>query len=733
VAVYTVEVVLMALSPAQKAQIAAWYKALQQQIPDFIPRPPQRQMIAEVAKTLAGEEGRHLAIEAPTGVGKTLSYLIPGIAIARGEEKTLVVSTANVALQDQIFSKDLPLLRKIIPDLKFTAAFGRGRYVCPRNLAALATDSLAQGDLLAFLDDEMAPASKDEQQRCAKLKTELDSYKWDGIRDHNSQAIDDDLWRRMSTDKASCLGRNCHWYRECPFFVARREIDEAEVVVANHALVMAAMESEAVLPEAKNLLLVLDEGHHLPDVARDALEMSAEITPGYSRLQLDLFCKLVETCMAQFRPKSPPPLTVPERLTNHCDEIHELLTSFCGIVKLWMPGEFESEHRFEMGVLPDEVMAICQRLAKLMEGLRSLAEALQGDLSEKTGSHDVVRVHRALLQMNRALGYFESQSKLWRLSAMHQASGAPVSKWVTRENREGQPHLFFHCVGIRVSDQLEKLVWRNVPHVIITSATLRSLNKFDRLQEMSGLREKAGDRFIALDSPFNHVEQGRLVIPQLTVEPTMENEPRHIAEMAAFFRAELAKGEHKGMLVLFASNRAMQLFLTHVTDLRLTLLVQGDQPRYRLVELHRRRVEQGETSVLVGLQSFAEGLDLKGDLLSQVHIHKIAFPPVDSPVVVTEGEWLKSLRRYPFEVQSLPAASFNLIQQVGRLIRSHGCYGEVVIYDRRLLTKTYGQRLLGALPVFPITQPPAPAAKIVEATPKKAARRKRASKKYQGS
>ncbi|RKQ39625.1 helicase C-terminal domain-containing protein, partial [Enterobacter sp. R1(2018)] len=112
---------------------------------------------------------------------------------------------------------------------------------------------------------------------------------------------------------------------------------------------------------------------------------------------------------------------------------------------------------------------------------------------------------------------------------------------------------------------------------------------------------------------------------------------------------------------------------------------------------------------------------------------KIAFPPVDSPVVVTEGEWLKSLRRYPFEVQSLPAASFNLIQQVGRLIRSHGCYGEVVIYDRRLLTKNYGQRLLGALPVFPITQPPAPAAKIVEATPKKAARRKRMGKKYQGS
>ncbi|WP_024560692.1 ATP-dependent DNA helicase DinG [Franconibacter pulveris 601] len=700
----------MALSGTQKTQIAAWYKALQQQIPDFIPRPPQRQMIAEVAKTLGGDEGRHLAIEAPTGVGKTLSYLIPGIAIARDEQKTLVVSTANVALQDQIYSKDLPLLRKIIPELKFTAAFGRGRYVCPRNLAALSTDTAAQGDLLAFLDDELTPNSKEEQQRCAKLKADLDSYKWDGLRDHTDQAIDDGLWARLSTDKASCLNRNCHYYRECPFFVARREIQEAEVVVANHALVMAAMESESVLPEPKNLLLVLDEGHHLPDVARDALEMSAEITAPWNRLQLDLFCKLIATCMDQFRPKTVPPLAVPERLADHCEQVYELIASLNRILALYLPPGEESEFRFPMGELPEEVMVICQQLAKLTDTLRGLAELFLNDLSEKTGSHDIVRLHRVLLQMNRALGHFEAQSKLWRLSAMAQASGAPVTKWVTRETREGQPHIFFHCVGIRVSDQLEKLIWRQVPHVIVTSATLRSLNSFNRLQEMSGLKEKAGDRFVSLDSPFNHIEQGKIVIPRLKHEPLMEHEALHLAEMAAFFRAELAKGEHKGMLVLFASNRAMQTFLSYVTDLRLTLLVQGDQPRYRLVELHRKRVEQGETSVLVGLQSFAEGLDLKGELLSQVHIHKIAFPPVDSPVVVTEGEWLKSLNRYPFEVQSLPAASFNLIQQVGRLIRSHACWGEVVIYDRRLLTKSYGKRLLDALPVFPIEQPEAPEA-----------------------
>jgi len=141
-----------------------------------------------------------------------------------------------------------------------------------------------------------------------------------------------------------------------------------------------------------------------------------------------------------------------------------------------------------------------------------------------------------------------------------------------------------------------------------------------------------------------------------------------------------------------------------VADLRLTLLVQGDQPRYRLVEVHRKRVKKGIAIVLVGLQAFAEGLDLKGELLTQVHIHKIAFPPIDSQVIVTEAEWLKSLKRYPFEVQSLLSALFNLIQQVGSLIGSNQCHGEIVIYDRRLLTKGYGARLLAALPVFPIEQ-----------------------------
>ncbi|EOT2068502.1 ATP-dependent DNA helicase DinG [Proteus mirabilis] len=696
----------MSLSQSVKMQISQWYKALPEHIEGFIPRAPQREMIAEVAKTFSDETGRHLIIEAPTGVGKTLSYLIPGIAISREEKKPLIISTANVALQDQIYSKDLPLLKKIIPDLTFTGAFGRGRYLCPRNLEAICATEGEQIDLMFLLEDKVDVATSAEREICQELKHDFTSFGWDGLRDHHKRALTDSLWRKISTDKMNCLGRNCQYYHRCPFFLARREIDEVDVVITNHALVMAAMESESVLPDAKNILLVLDEGHHIPDVARDALEVEGEITFSALNMQLDNMTRHVSQYLAQFIPVKPPKLADPIRFDAHIAKMREAYQDVEHFTRALLPERSENdEYLFPLGQLPEQLLLCCQDLFKLTDGLKMLGESILNDLTERTAKEDVVRLHRAILTTSRMVGYLENMAKLWRLATLEQTSKAPVSKWLTRRYDKKQSHLYLHCAGIRVSEQLTQLLWKNIPHVVITSATLRSLNSFSRIQELTGLSEHFDDRFITLSSPFTHERQGKLVIPKMRYEPTMANEKAHLKEMARYFRQGMVENHHRGQLVLFSSQRAMEGFLEEVKDLRLSLLVQGDQPRYRLVETHCKRIDAGDNSVLIGLQSFAEGLDLKGDYLTQVHIHKIAFPPVTDPVIVTEGEWLKSLKRYPFEVQSLPSASFNLIQQVGRLIRSHHCHGEVVIYDRRLLTKNYGSRLLTALPVFPIYQP----------------------------
>ncbi len=701
--------VVMSLSQSVKMQISQWYKALPEHIEGFIPRAPQREMIAEVAKTFSDETGRHLIIEAPTGVGKTLSYLIPGIAISREEKKPLIISTANVALQDQIYSKDLPLLKKIIPDLTFTGAFGRGRYLCPRNLEAICATEGEQIDLMFLLEDKVDVATSAEREICQELKHDFTSFGWDGLRDHHKRALTDSLWRKISTDKMNCLGRNCQYYHRCPFFLARREIDEVDVVITNHALVMAAMESESVLPDAKNILLVLDEGHHIPDVARDALEVEGEITLSALNMQLDNMARHVSQYLAQFIPVKPPKLADPIRFDAHIAKMREAYQYVEHFTRALLPERSENdEYLFPLGQLPEQLLLCCQDLFKLTDGLKMLGESILNDLTERTAKEDVVRLHRAILTTSRMVGYLENMAKLWRLATLEQTSKAPVSKWLTRRYDKKQSHLYLHCAGIRVSEQLTQLLWKNIPHVVITSATLRSLNSFSRIQELTGLSEHFDDRFITLSSPFTHERQGKLVIPKMRYEPTMANEKAHLKEMARYFRQGMVENHHRGQLVLFSSQRAMEGFLEEVKDLRLSLLVQGDQPRYRLVETHCKRIDAGDNSVLIGLQSFAEGLDLKGDYLTQVHIHKIAFPPVTDPVIVTEGEWLKSLKRYPFEVQSLPSASFNLIQQVGRLIRSHHCHGEVVIYDRRLLTKNYGSRLLTALPVFPIYQPDIP-------------------------
>ncbi|MDM3724770.1 ATP-dependent DNA helicase DinG [Proteus mirabilis] len=699
----------MSLSQSVKMQISQWYKALPEHIEGFTPRAPQREMIAEVAKTFSDETGRHLIIEAPTGVGKTLSYLIPGIAISREEKKPLIISTANVALQDQIYSKDLPLLKKIIPDLTFTGAFGRGRYLCPRNLEAICATEGEQIDLMFLLEDKVDVATSAEREICQELKHDFTSFGWDGLRDHHKRALTDSLWRKISTDKMNCLGRNCQYYHRCPFFLARREIDEVDVVITNHALVMAAMESESVLPDAKNILLVLDEGHHIPDVARDALEVEGEITLSALNMQLDNMARHVSQYLAQFIPVKPPKLADPIRFDAHIAKMREAYQDVEHFTRALLPERSENdEYLFPLGQLPEQLLLCCQDLFKLTDGLKMLGESILNDLTERTAKEDVVRLHRAILTTSRMVGYLENMAKLWRLATLEQTSKAPVSKWLTRRYDKKQSHLYLHCAGIRVSEQLTQLLWKNIPHVVITSATLRSLNSFSRIQELTGLSEHFDDRFITLSSPFTHERQGKLVIPKMRYEPTMANEKAHLKEMARYFRQGMVENHHRGQLVLFSSQRAMEGFLEEVKDLRLSLLVQGDQPRYRLVETHCKRIDAGDNSVLIGLQSFAEGLDLKGDYLTQVHIHKIAFPPVTDPVIVTEGEWLKSLKRYPFEVQSLPSASFNLIQQVGRLIRSHHCHGEVVIYDRRLLTKNYGSRLLTALPVFPIYQPDIP-------------------------
>ena len=503
----------MALTAAIKIQISDWYQQIQRELPDFISRAPQRKMIAEIANLFSGETGRHLAIEAPTGICKTLSYLLPSIAVAQAENKTLTISTANVALQDQILDKDLPLLKKVIPSLSFTALFGRNRYVCPRNLYLTCDSEGRQHDLLWLLDEPNLIGSAErpneqQQKQCKRLEAKFNKEEWDGVRDHSEEMIEDVVWQRISTDKARCLAHHCQWYQTCPFYLSRQQMEQVDVVVTNHALLLKAIENESVLPPIKSLLVVLDEGHHLPEIARDALEQSGDISTESCSLQLSNFTQLLRSVSDKINFKSPNLFKNSENLNQHCLNITDYHEQACGELQRYLQLNPEAEsYRFPLGELPPLLIDAAGQLMLNYEALRANNETLLNTLGELTGKVDMVVLHQAMLQSNRYQVFFENQTVLWRLASTISLSGAPVSKWLTQEK---QDQIWLHCAGIRVSEQLEAILWKKIAHIAVTSATLRSLNSFQRFQELSGLAQQKDDRFIALDSPFNHAQQGKL-------------------------------------------------------------------------------------------------------------------------------------------------------------------------------------------------------------------------------
>ncbi|MDH3643851.1 MAG: DEAD/DEAH box helicase, partial [Gammaproteobacteria bacterium] len=241
---------------------------------EFRPRRGQREMIAHIARTLTGDAPRIIAVEAGTGTGKTAAYCIAAIPIAQALGKTVVISTATVALQEQVVLRDLPDLA-VHADLKFTHALakGRGRYVCLKRL----------DDQLKYSDQAEIPifeeVSADGAVLFQAMLGEFASKSWNGERDSWTEGLDEGLWRAVTTDHRGCSNNKCSFFRQCPFFRARGELDGVDVIVANHDLVLAdlSLGGGAVLPEPEDCIYIIDEAHHLPEKTQQHFSVSTRI------------------------------------------------------------------------------------------------------------------------------------------------------------------------------------------------------------------------------------------------------------------------------------------------------------------------------------------------------------------------------------------------------------------------------------------------------------------------
>jgi ATP-dependent DNA helicase DinG len=274
----------------------------------------------------------------------------------------------------------------------------------------------------------------------------------------------------------------------------------------------------------------------------------------------------------------------------------------------------------------------------------------------------------------------------------------PLAKWFEASGNNGYLTMTAHACPIVPGDLLRQFLWSRVRAAVVTSASLTSCGSFDYFLAEAGLTFNSNVQSLAVSSPFNYARQGTLSVIPTRAEPKQAE--AYTAEMVAALMRDLESVRH-GALVLFTSRAQMQAAADavpgHLMDM---MLMQGTQSRTRLLEQHRTRVQDGMPSVLFGLQSFGEGLDLPGDLCETVFIAKLPFSPPSDPVDEARAEWLKKLGRDPFNELVVPATGIKLLQWTGRAIRTEEDLARVVCYDKRLTQTAYGRRMLAGLPPY---------------------------------
>ncbi|MGL5596770.1 MAG: ATP-dependent DNA helicase DinG [Aeromonas sp.] len=684
------------LSTRLKATIRHTYRQIADSLPGFVPRKEQNFLVAEIAKTLIGEydkQRRILVAEAGTGIGKSLSYAQGAIPVARLTQKKLVISTATVALQEQLMHKDLPFYhRHSEQPFRFMLVKGRQRYCCAQLL-----EQAASGIEMANFEIDFGALSKQQpsdsdQARFKRLWQVYSDGKWDGDRDNWPEQISDTCWHHIAADRHTCNKALSH-HQHCPFHRARNDMDSADVLVVNHALLLSdlTMGGGIILPPTDECLYVLDEAHHLPTIARDHGAASASIKG--SRRWLE---KLVQSAGKLARALNKESLLDPQqKLQDALSAIQPDLKA----LEQWLSANDqlfgqEPHYRFVEGILPDPLPMLVESLKESSKKALRALDRMQGVIGEalKDGELRHKDAEPLLAESGFHLQRLESFYTLWEMLGRHVPQGkTPLARWMAKSD-DGD--VWLHASPIEVGYLLEEWLWSKCLGAILVSATLTALSSFSYFRHQVGLREDDGTRYLRLKSPFDY-HKAELYLPKMANEPSS---PEFTSELITVLPAMLAGNE--ASLVLFSSYRQMNEVALGLRAKGISLLVQGEASRNALLTLHKQKCDGAQASILFGTGSFSEGLDLPGHYLTNLVVTKLPFAVPNSPVEAATAEWVEQRGGNPFLQLTVPEASRKLIQACGRLIRKETDRGRVTILDRRLLTKRYGKGLLDALPPF---------------------------------
>jgi ATP-dependent DNA helicase DinG len=618
---------------------------LARELPGWRARPQQLAMAHAVADAI--KHNTILLAEAGTGTGKTLAYLVPAL-LSGGK---VVISTGTRALQDQLFHRDLPAARRALKSpVKIALLKGRANYVCHHHLE----HNLAEGRY-AHRDDAGWLA---KIARFAKTSHSGDRAEAEGIPE------DATAWHYAVSSRDNCLGGDCAYFKDCFVMAARKAALDAEVVVVNHHLFFADLwlkdEGVAELLPACNTV-ILDEAHQLADTAA---QFFGETVSTAQLLELAGDAKRVAAVKAGDFPA----------LRRAAEDLGKT-TRDARLAFPQNPLKAASVELTPYDKWPDALKTVVAALAELETLLESQAER---DAELKN--------------------CFERAQALQQTLARWQAADDPANPRV-RWLETTMNSLLLHATPLAIGALFGPKLTERAQAWIMTSATLAIGGDFSHLKTRLGIADAAS---LCVDSPFDYPRQGVLYVPTGVPAPNTPEFTAGVIE-AALPVLEISRGR---AFILFTSLRALEKARGLLTDAfkqrgwEYPLLVQGDAPKNELLA----RFQKAGNAVLLGSQSFWEGVDVPGDALSVVIIDKLPFQPPDDPVVAARIAHLERSGGKPFMDYQLPHAAINLKQGAGRLIRSETDRGVLMLCDTRIADKPYGKLLLNALPAMTRTR-----------------------------
>jgi len=693
------------------------------------PREAQLSMMACIDQAL--ENNSIAVIEGGTGVGKTFAYLLPVLTLLSQEENLnlrVVIATATVTLQEQILKKDLPeiltMFRKSLgeknpennldnnfPNISIEIAKGRGRYVCPQRLYGF--HGSQQGDLSLYGIGEEESENNFKNKKNSKnnaqdseiideLQEKLSLGAWSGDRDELDQIIPQSLWSGLIAETSTCSNRRCSYFSECPYFKVKKNLSKAKLIITNHDLLLSdlALGSGVLLPELANTIYIIDEAHHFPQKTLGQFESETLL------LGSKLWLRSLET----YLPKWQQELKSSAGKLAECQKNIENLKINLDLLyqeleKFW--GNSEEYFLFE-NMMGDSGEDLREKIILVLKNSQSIGaylsefhgELVQTQDKEIADFEKVVGLLGILIKKNYSLSR--------TLEMFLIPDQEPIAKWMTfnQELSVKKQDFILHAAWMTASELLKQFFWGKIKRpVILCSATLRTLGSFESYLKKAGLEAdpRVSSQFFI--SPFNY-QESFLNIPNMKNIPEGAESEKYVQEVIENIKNIINKNIENnknigGVLVLFASQKLLQEVLNNLEDAQKKfVLYQGQESKMALLSKHHENINKNIPSILFGLQSFSEGVDLPGKYCTHVVIVKLPFAPPTSPIERAYQKWLVTQNKNPFREHTLPEASLKLTQAVGRLIRRDGDVGEVTILDHRMMRKFYGKMLIKSLPNF---------------------------------